>query len=80
MGTCGRHVQRADIRVQHRHDAQHPAAAGRARAGTRIKASASACSLWLMDYRQVVAHQELELSNMRGGNKNEATREHENRM
>ncbi|KAI0956196.1 hypothetical protein AcV7_006656 [Taiwanofungus camphoratus] len=36
--------------------------------------------LWLADYRRVTAHRELERAKMRGGNKDQATREYENRL
>ncbi|KAH9945190.1 SART-1 protein [Epithele typhae] len=36
--------------------------------------------LWLANYRQMVAQRELERTKMRGGNKDQATREYENRM
>ena len=36
--------------------------------------------LWLADYRRMVAHRELERAKMRGGNKDQATREYENRV
>lgn len=36
--------------------------------------------LWLADYRRMVAQRELERAKMRGGNKDQATREYENRL
>ncbi|KAF7797098.1 hypothetical protein EIP86_008290 [Pleurotus ostreatoroseus] len=36
--------------------------------------------LWLADYRRMIAHRELEKAKMRGGNKDQATREYENRL
>ncbi|KAI0091284.1 SART-1 protein [Irpex rosettiformis] len=36
--------------------------------------------LWLADYRRMVAHRELEKTRARGGNKDQATREYENRL
>ncbi|KAI0707364.1 SART-1 protein [Earliella scabrosa] len=36
--------------------------------------------LWLADYRRMIAHRELERAKMRGGNKDQATREYENRV
>ncbi|EJF64961.1 SART-1 protein [Dichomitus squalens LYAD-421 SS1] len=36
--------------------------------------------LWLADYRRMVAYRELERAKMRGGNKDQATREYENRV
>ena len=36
--------------------------------------------LWLADYRRMVAHRELEKAKARGGNKDQATREYENRL
>ncbi|KZT00800.1 SART-1 protein [Laetiporus sulphureus 93-53] len=36
--------------------------------------------LWLADYRRTVAQRELERAKMRGGNKDQATREYENRL
>ena len=36
--------------------------------------------LWLADYRRMLAHRELEKAKARGGNKDQATREYENRV
>lgn len=36
--------------------------------------------LWLADYRRMVAHRELEKAKARGGNRDQATREYENRL
>ncbi|KAI0749304.1 SART-1 family-domain-containing protein [Daedaleopsis nitida] len=36
--------------------------------------------LWLADHRRMLAHRELERTKMRGGNKDQATREYENRL
>lgn len=36
--------------------------------------------VWLADYRRLLAHRDLEKARMRGGNKDQATREYENRM
>ena len=36
--------------------------------------------LWLADYRRMVAHRELEKAKLHGGNRDQATREYENRV
>ena len=53
-----------------------PAAAA---AGEREKVQLQR-DLWLANYRRMVAQRELEKARMRGGNKDQATREYENRM